>query len=77
MYAAAFVFGHEWRKIKILFICDNTAVVFVLKRGRSKCSYAMKLMRKPTLINGFYFSSDYINTKLNITADLLPRNSRS
>lgn len=74
--AAAFVFGHEWRKKKILFICDNTAVVSVLKKGRSKCPYLMKLMRKLTwlaLINGFYFSSDYINTKLNISADLLSR----
>ena len=34
----------------------------------------MKLMRKLkwfALINGFYFSADYINTKLNISADLL------
>ena len=33
--AAAFVSGHEWQKKKILFICDNTAVVSVLKKGRS------------------------------------------
>ena len=74
--AAAFVFGHEWRKKKILFICDNIAVVSVLKKGRSKCPYLMKLMHKLTwlaLINGFYISADYINTKLNILADLLSR----
>ena len=48
----------------------------MLKKGRSKYPYLMKLMRKLTmlaLINGFYFSFDYINTKFNISADLLSR----
>lgn len=74
--AAAFVFGKDWQKKKILFICDNQSVVFILRKGRSKCPYLMKLMRKLTwlaLVNGFYFSADYIETKLNVSADLLSR----
>lgn len=74
--AAAFVFGKDWQKKKILFICDNQSVVFILRKGRSKCPYLMKLMRKLTwlaLVNGFYFSADYIETKRNVSADLLSR----
>lgn len=74
--AAAFVFSHEWRKKKILFICDNMAVVYILRKGRSKCPFVMKLMRKLTwlaLINGFYFSAEYISTMDNTSADFLSR----
>lgn len=47
---AAYVFGNECQKKKVLFVRDTLAVVFILKKGRSKCPYVMKLMRKLTCL---------------------------
>ena len=74
--AAAFVFGNEWRTKKILFISDDSAVISILRKGRSDSLHVMKLIRKLTwlaLLNGFYFSSEWLSTKLNVSADLLSR----
>ena len=74
--AAAFVFSNEWRTKKILFISDNKSVVDILKKGRSDSPHVMKLMRKLTwlaLVNGFYFSSEWLSTHLNLSADYLSR----
>ena len=74
MLHAAFVFGREWCKKKIVFICDNSAVNSILSSGRSRCPHYMTLMKKLTwlaLVNGFYFSAQYIDTKYNTSADLL------
>ena len=73
---AAYIFGKEWRAKKIMFVCDNQSVVSILCKGRSKCPHIMKLMRTLTwlaLVNNFYFSSIYIESRKNIYADLLSR----
>lgn len=41
--AAAYVFGYQWHKMKILFVCDNMAVISILKKGHSKCPYLLNL----------------------------------
>ena len=61
---------------EILFICGNQGVVFILRKGRSKCPYLIKLMRKlilSTPVNGFYFSGEFIKTKHNFLADPFSR----
>lgn len=73
---AAYVFGKEWQKKKIMFVCDNQSVISILRNGRSKCPHIMKLMRTLTwlaLNNNFYFSSIYIESEKNVSADLLSR----
>ena len=63
---AAYIFGKEWKAKKIMFVCDNQSVVSILCKGRSKCPHIMKLMRTLTwlaLINNFYFSSIYIESR--------------
>ena len=73
---AAYVFGKEWQAKKILFVCDNQSVISILRKGRSKCPHIMKLMRTLTwlaLNNNFHFSSTYIESKKNVSADLLSR----
>ena len=73
---ASYLFAQEWKGKKIMFVCDNQAVVSILRKGRSKCGYIMRLMRTLTwlsLVNNFYFSSMYIESKKNIAADLLSR----
>ena len=73
---ASYLFSQEWKGKKIMFVCDNQAVVSILRKGRSKCGYIMRLMRTLTwlsLVNNFYFSSMYIESKKNIAADLLSR----
>ena len=73
---AAYIFGKEWKTKKIMFVCDNQSVVSILCKGRSKCPHIMKLMRTLTwlaLINNFYFSSIYIESRKNIYADFLSR----
>ena len=39
---AAYIFGREWQKKKIMFVCDNQAVNSILKKGRSRCPHIMK-----------------------------------
>ena len=73
---AAYIFGKEWQTKKIMFICDNQAVISILRKGRSTCPHIMKLMRTFTwlaLTNNFHFSASYIESKKNIEADLLSR----
>ena len=73
---AAYIFGKEWQTKKIMFICDNQAVISILRKGRSACPHIMKLMRTFTwlaLTNNFHFSASYIESKKNIEADLLSR----
>ena len=63
---AAYIFGKEWRKKKIMFVCDNQSVISILTKGRSRCPHIMKLMRTLTwlaLTNNFHFSSSYIESK--------------
>lgn len=45
---AAIVWGDLWRSKRILFYCDNLGTVEVLRKGRSRSSLVMKLMRRLT-----------------------------
>ena len=71
---ATYLFAEEWKGKKIMFVCDNQAVISILCKGHSKCNYIMRLIRTLTwlsLVNNFHFSSTYIESKKNIAADLL------
>ena len=77
---AAVLWGHEWKGKKILFMCDNMATVFIVNKGRSKCTVIMKLMRRLTwcaAINNYHFSAQYVHTKSNNAADALSRHQIS
>jgi hypothetical protein len=71
---ASILWGHLWRKQRIVFMCDNSATVAILNKGRSKCAHIMPLMRRLTLVaakNNFVFSSIHVPGKLNTIADAL------
>lgn len=46
---AAVVWGHLWKRKRIVFMCDNTATVAILKKGRSRSIHIMPLVRRLTL----------------------------
>ncbi|CAG2196837.1 unnamed protein product [Mytilus edulis] len=45
---AAVLWGASWKTKKVLFWSDNMSTVEIIRKGRSKCLYIMKLMRKLT-----------------------------
>ncbi|CAG2188986.1 unnamed protein product [Mytilus edulis] len=45
---AAVLWGASWKTKKVLFWSDNMSTVQIIRTGRSKCLYIMKLMRKLT-----------------------------
>ena len=60
---AAMLWGHQWSKKRIIFRCDNLGTVHILRKGRSKCSKIMLLMRRLTWCagtNNFSFYSEHI-----------------
>ena len=74
--AAAIVQGRYWTAKRIMFVSDNEATVFIIKKGRSKCLPIMKLMRTLTwtaAVNNFHVSSKHLSGKLNSVADNLSR----
>ena len=74
---AAILWGHKWKKQRIVFMCDNSATVAILQKGRSKSSHnIMPLVRRLTLISAqynFVFLSQHVPGRLNIIADCLSR----
>ena len=73
---AAATWAPAWSGRKILFHCDNMAVVQVLASGSSKNPELMALLRALFFIAASYqftFSSTYVNIKLNVGADCLSR----
>ena len=40
---ANIVWGHMWSRKRIVFWCDNQAVVNIINKGRSKATYIMPL----------------------------------
>lgn len=74
--AAAVVWGKCWTTKRIMFVCDNEATVFIIRKRRSKCLPIMKLMRTLTwtaAVNNFHFSSRHLAGRLNSIADNLSR----
>ena len=73
---AAVLWGKEWTCRRIMFMCDNSATVCILHKGRSKCLAIMKLMRTLTwtaAVNNFSFSAQHLPSKENAIADSLSR----
>ena len=74
--AAAVVWGKDWTSKRIMFISDNEATVYIIRKMRSKCLPIMKLMRTVTwtaTMNNFHFSAKHLAGKLNRVADHLWR----
>jgi len=73
---SAILWGGEWTQKKILFHCDNTGTVEIIKKGRSKSPIIMTLMRRLTwcaLKGNFTIYATHIAGKSNTIADYLSR----
>ena len=73
---AAATWGHRWSNRRIMFHCDNQAVVHILTSGTSKNVLLMRLVRSLLYIaatHNFHYQARYINTKDNTAADALSR----
>lgn len=73
---AACLWGHIWSGQRIMFHCDNKAVVYVIRKGRSRSEPVNKLMRFLTLRaaeRNFAVSASYIPSKENDVSDSLSR----
>ena len=73
---AAVLWGSEWTKKRIVFHTDNKAVTGILRKGRSRCSNIMLLMRRLTwcaAVNNFCFKAAFVEGCLNTVSDSLSR----
>ena len=73
---AAYLWGHLWCRKRIMFHCDNEAVVNIVNKGRSKMADIMKLMRTLTWLsvrNNFIIHCKHIPGVKNVIADALSR----
>lgn len=73
---AAILWGHEWLKKSILIHSDNTAVVEIINKGRSRSPTIMQFMRRLTLISAqqqFILQAAHVPGHHNSIADSLSR----
>ncbi len=73
---AAAVWGRLWSNKSIRFLCDNEATVQILRKGRSKVSFIMTLIRKLVLTaatHNFSFTASHIPGRSNHIGDALSR----
>ncbi|XP_021362995.1 uncharacterized protein LOC110456530 [Mizuhopecten yessoensis] len=73
---AAMIWGHMWVGQRIVFMCDNSATVAIIQKGRSKSPHIMPLVRSVTLcasISNFTVLSQHVPGRLNDIADSLSR----
>ena len=73
---ACAIWGPEWTRKRILFHCDNSAVVSIINTKRSKSERVMSLVRKLTLLTlqySFYFKAVHVPGAMNEVADSLSR----
>ena len=73
---AAILWGHLWKRKRILFHCDNKGTVDIINKGRSKSPRIMSLMRRLTWCAAtcnFLFSSVHVPGQHNRLADMLSR----
>ncbi|XP_078143999.1 uncharacterized protein LOC144542156 [Centroberyx gerrardi] len=73
---AAILCGHEWSRKSILIHSDNTAVVEILNKGRSRSPAIMQFLRRLTLISAqhqFILRAAHIPGHHNSIADSLSR----
>ncbi|XP_046567983.1 uncharacterized protein LOC124276384 [Haliotis rubra] len=69
------IWGPQLANKKILFYCDNQAVVAIINKQSSKCP-VMNLLRRLILLcfnHNILFKSKYIDTNSNVIADALSR----
>ena len=75
---ASALWGHSWAGHRVLFQCDNAAVVAIINSGRSRNSLAMHLARALFLLGAafkFTFRATHIAGVCNRAADALSRNN--
>ena len=73
---AAHTWGNHWQCKKVLFLCDNEAVVACIRSGTSKCPHIMSLLRTLFLIcakGNFTVSAKHLPGLQNGIADALSR----
>jgi hypothetical protein len=73
---AAEKWGHRWKGLNLVCLCDNQASVAVINAGSSRDAGMMVVARRLhylAALHGFNIRSSYINTKLNIMPDALSR----
>lgn len=74
--SAAVIWGHLWSRRRIVFYCDNEALVFILNKRRSSDSTIMLFIRRLTLLSLFYnfhIIALHVPGSLNEIADALSR----
>ena len=74
--AACATWGEEWARLRILFHCDNAAVVGILKSGTCRAPRVMSLLRVLCLISArfsFVVSAVHVPSVQNEIADALSR----
>lgn len=72
----ALLWDSAWRGKRINFNCDNMATVEIIKKGRSKSSAIMKLMRQLTFraaMGSYIITATWLPTASNGIADALSR----
>eukprot|EP00112_Aurelia_sp_Birch-Aquarium-sp1_P003277 Seg1363.36 transcript_id=Seg1363.36/GoldUCD/mRNA.D3Y31 product="Polyprotein P3" protein_id=Seg1363.36/GoldUCD/D3Y31 len=73
---AASIWGHEWERKRILFRCDNAAVVVLLRQGSCRDRHLAFLVRELSMIafhKSLTFTSVHIPGPRNVKADALSR----
>ena len=71
------IWGHAWENHRVVWLCDNQAVVACLRSRTSRHPTLMHLLRNLVYVEaraGFYLCPEYINTHANHIADDLSRN---
>ena len=73
---AASTWGFQWQKRRVLFHCDNEAVVAVLRSGTSRSTSVMQLLRCLFFVcaqHNFTLSAQHVAGTANSVADSLSR----
>lgn len=73
---SAMLWGHMWKRKRIVFHCDNLGTVQIIQKGRSKVPSIMLLMRKLTwcaAVYNFCVYAKHVPGVLNTIADALSR----
>jgi hypothetical protein len=73
---AAYIWGVQWVRFRVEFLCDNEAVVAILNSGTWRDPFALHLIRRLTLLayrHNFSFSSRHVPGCRNECAEALSR----
>ena len=78
--SAAVLWSAQWSRRRILFYCDNEALVFILNKRRSSDSIIMLFIRRLKLLSlqyNFHIIASHIPGASNNVADALSRHQWS